>query len=174
MAWNDLTVRYPLDNARLVAMVSGGGVVIETGAFDYTEGRSPISFDDPGTPNENPTLQFVARFGVRDAPVPEASEAVEARIVLSGIHSDGPFEIRGEGWFGYDEHGNPEGWFEEPPVILVDSLGERAPFDEKPMTDAEFQAYLKEVHPRPPRQYRQALRAREIDVDDSHPISVYR
>lgn len=144
---------FRIKEARIVAAIHGGGAIVEHANLIFTEGRSWEGGSDGSS-----RLGYHALFEREDAD-PLASEGVEARIIITGQHECGKaIEIRGDGYFGYDDNGCVEGTFEEPPLILVES--ESDPTSLKP--DGGFG---ENPPPKPPKQYLDALRQR-VDQND--------
>jgi hypothetical protein len=178
MVWENTTRRYELRNARIVAAIDGGGAMIETGDFVYEEGRHPTRFSDDGT-GDPPWLELFYGFSVIDAPTPDATESVEARILIDGDGEAGRMEIRGNGWIGYDENGFVNGWFETPPKMLLDHGAKMPdwPVDPKrgELSFGEWMAHMEATKPRTSAEYDRATRSRDgidkdwpgaLDVDD--------
>jgi hypothetical protein len=121
--WDDMTATYTLTNVRIVATLDHeGGAIVETvDRLECYEGRTYQIYGS-GT-GEGPytyALEYGLGFSVADAPAPDAAQSSMARIVLCGTHTNGiRVEMRGDGWIGYDNLGNVEGRFDEPPVILA-------------------------------------------------------
>ena len=105
--------------------------------------------NDGDEPDRPPFLQREMTFHRHGRLEPLSVAMTKARIVIDGTTGDGPLEIRGDGYFGYDEHGQLEGSFSEPPMMLLAKLEfpemEAAAMDEKewvatePVEPAEFQ-----------------------------------
>lgn len=166
MAWENLVTSYTIRNARIVAMLKDGGAIVETGDFEYREGRYATEYGGAG--RDHPCqLEHTASFGTLDAPAPDASEVTQARIIIDGECEDGPVEIRGEGWFGYDEKGNVEGRFEPGlPDILLDFVPEVEPDPGEPkMSTREWLEYSLNLKAKTSAQFERAARGRSIEDD---------
>ena len=162
MPWNNTTRDYELRDARIVALILGGGAIVERGDFVFREGRDPISFTDEEDPTNPPLLEYICGFRPLDAPEPEASESTEARIVIEGESEGGRLEIRGPGWVGYDDRGFFSGWFDDPPKMILDRLPRVLPDkDERPLSPAEVDALYDSIRPRTSAEYDRATRCRE-------------
>lgn len=165
MAWDNLKTTYVIRNARIVAMVKDGGAIVEQGDFSYEEGRWATEYG--GSQRENPPrLEHTASFQTLGAPVPDAGEAVEARIVIDGTCDDGPIEIRGNGWFGYDDNGNIEGRFEPSlPDIFLDTMPPHEPEPEDEMSFEERVDWIGNLKVKTSPQFERAARGRSFDDD---------
>ncbi len=154
MAWDDLTTTYTLRNARIVAALDDGGAVVDTCDIDYVEGRFATEVGEDDRP---PFLEpeFTFHSTGRDDPI--AVAMTEARIVIDGVTDDGPLEIRGNGYFGYDENGQIEGRFIEQPAMLLDALPEYP----RSAANDEDEATFQRVEPAQPPQYVRACRRYE-------------
>lgn len=146
MAWDGLEVGYQIANARIVAMLEDGGAVVVTGDVQCVEGRNAIGYSEDDS-NNPPRLEYVFRFAVGEDRDPNATVSVEAQIVIDGTHHDGPLEIRGQGWIGYDELGNCCGWFEQPPVMLLDTM----PTYEGPDRSVSQEEWVRTISQREPK-----------------------
>jgi hypothetical protein len=105
MVWGDTTTTYVICQARIVAMVKDRGAIVELGDFEFEEGRLAVEYGGVDADQHPPLLEYTAAFRTLGAGMSDAGEAVEARIVILGTCDDGPIEIRGDGWFGYDDKG---------------------------------------------------------------------
>jgi len=162
MAWGDLATRVQIKGAKFVGAVIDGGVVIETHDIEYVEGRLRASTDHEHEKVGTKHLGFVMAFGTIGASDPDCGVSVEARIIITGKAADGFVEIRGNGWFGYDEKGNIEGWFNEVPAMLVRAVVPH-PNDDKPeMDEADWLKHLKETSPKASEAFDWAGRGRSI------------
>lgn len=120
--WPSLVVEFELKNARVVATLGddGGAIVEQVPRLYFSEGRL-VSFEMPRGAALN-LYEYNCHFGVMDEGDPMASSSSQARIVISGVFSNGlRLEIRGDGWIGYDDKGNLEGCFDSPPVMIRES-----------------------------------------------------
>lgn len=158
-AWDGMTTEFELHHARVVATLAwGGGAIVENDQhLLFIEGRS-YEFDGEG----KETLAYRTTFEVAGKPPAQAAEGVEAMIVIEGTHSNGlRLEIRGKGYVGYDDRGDLDGGFDEPPVMLVDDAGD--PDDngqaEPDLSDEEFEELMR-TEPKLSEQYRRALAGR--------------
>lgn len=116
--WAEMVHTYLIERARVVATLGddGGAIVEQVERLECREGRVLHSHGD-----DTYILEYMFGFGVADAPEPDAGQSVEARIVISGQHTNGlRLEIRGPGWIGYDNLGNIEGCFTEAPVMITE------------------------------------------------------
>jgi hypothetical protein len=137
--------------------LKGGGAVVDTAQLRFTEGRRLEGRIDDGD-----YLGYHASFEVEGAQ-PLASESVRARVVISGIHESGvPIEVRGDGWFGYDDNGQPDGFFDHPPEILIVTDDDH---DDEVGADDDRTPFIPNPAPRPPKQYLDAIRGRPANVD---------
>lgn len=166
MGWDNLITTYKIRNARIVVMLKGGGAIVEQGDFEYEEGRYAVEYGaaDRLVPSQ---LEHAAAFRTLGAPVPDAGEAIQARIVIDGMCDDGPVEIRGDGWFGYDDKGNIEGRFEPNlPDIYLDFIPDDEPKPvENEMSAAEWLHYSLNLKAKVSGQYERAARGRPIEDD---------
>lgn len=156
MSLSDSLLTYVLTNARVVALVDGGGAVIEHGDIEYREGRVATI---GGHNAETCTLAPVWAFSVVGAPVPDASELGDAQIVIEGDHEDQRIELRGTGAFGYTDTGHFEGEFYASPVIILDHYPE--PTDEPVPSDFtadEWGSRMGVIEVKAPEQFRRAQR----------------
>lgn len=163
MSLNDTTVTYALTNTRVVALVEGGGVVVEKGKdLEYIEGRSIIL----GAPDYDvPQLEVCCRFNIVDAPTPDMMELTDAWSTIEGDCDGQRIELRGQGNFGYTDHGTFEGTFSEPPKMILEQVPESRTADEDDaddgLTPAEWMAYMETVTVEALPQFDRACRARE-------------
>ena len=163
MVWENTTRKYELRNASVIAMIEGGGAMIETGDFVYEEGRTPNRYSDDGTAHP-PMLETLFGFSVIDAPDPDATESVEALIVIDGDGEAGRMEIRGDGWIGYDENGFVSGWFDDSPKMLLDHGAKMPEYPDRPgqeLSRAEWLAHMEVTRPRTSAEYDRATRSRD-------------
>jgi hypothetical protein len=118
--WTGGTADFTLNNARIIALLDDCDTIVEEGlTLLICEGRSP-AFEKLGRDQERHSLHYHLSFGVVGAPDPDASTWTEGRIVITGMHESGlVLEISGEGYMGYEDHGLPEGNFDDPPTINV-------------------------------------------------------
>jgi hypothetical protein len=154
--WTGLTVEFELRDVRLVATFGhdGGAIVENLRSLTCAEGRlySYEARDD----RELHTLQYIFSFGALAESDPMASSSAGARIVITGRHRNGhQIEIRGNGWFGYDDQGNVEGMFDVPPVIITEDPDLIQFEDAKIEPHARFPEF-----PMPPQYTRATLRVR--------------
>lgn len=166
MAWGDLAIRIRIEGAQFGGAVVDGGMVIETHDIEYVEGRMPSQVDDSFEGGGTKHLGFIMSFGTINAAVPDCGVAVEARIVISGHATEGFVEIRGDGWFGYDENGNIEGRFDNPPVILVRETVPDLAVERPELTDSDWQEHISRVTPKTSEQFEWAGRGRSISEGD--------
>lgn len=120
-AWNTFMREFVVENARVVATLgTDGGALVEClPKLHCAEGRL-YTFQLVGNETLN-AFEYVFTFHQDDEGDPMASQSVEARIVIEGMHTSGHrLEIRGNGWIGYDNNGKLEGRFDDPPVMLTD------------------------------------------------------
>lgn len=118
--WDAGTVDFTLSDARIIALTDDGDTIVEEGlTLLISEGRS-AAFEYYGEERERHSLHYHLSFGVVGAPEPDASTWAESRIVITGNHESGvKLEISGNGFMGYEDHGLPEGNFDDPPSIIV-------------------------------------------------------
>ncbi|WP_394648167.1 hypothetical protein [uncultured Sphingomonas sp.] len=145
-----------LTNARVVALLDGGGAVIEQADVEYREGRmATVGGYDAATVSLAPVWAFSAV----DAPVPDASELNEAQVVIEGDYDGQRIEMRGAGTFGYTNTGHFEGEFHAPPMIILERYPER---DEEPgsseYTTEEWITRMGDIGVMASEQYRRAQR----------------
>lgn len=156
MSLADSTLTYTLANARVVALLDGGGVVVEQAVVEYREGRMATTSGD-----EEPTCSLTPMwaFSAAGAPVPDASEMNEAQIVLEGDYDGQRIEVRGSGTFGYTDSGHFEGEFFAPPLIILERFPEQQAEDDPPeFTTEEWIVRMSEIEVKAPEQYRRAQR----------------
>lgn len=168
MAWDDTTTKYVICQARIVAMVKDRGAIVELGDFEFEEGRLAVEYGGEDADQHPPLLEYTAAFRTLGAGMPDAGEAVEARIVIDGTCDDGPIEIRGDGWFGYDDKGNVEGRFEPlPPTVFLDYIREddTAPRDVG-MSQEERLEWMMNTSPQLSEQYKRAVRRLRSNEED--------
>lgn len=163
MTWSGLEVSYRIAGARVVALVDGGGAVVVNGDVDCIEGRSPIAYAEVDALNPA-RLQYAFRFAVGEDREPDATVSVEAQIVIDGAHRDGPVEIRGHGWIGYDELGRCSGWFEQPPTILVDTMSSDGTGDEIASPE-EWARTVGQLEPKTTPEFERAARGRSVESE---------
>ena len=153
------TYSFEMTDARVVAILDeGGGAVVEEGlSLTLTEGRlATIPSRDGGFDRDEYNFGFMVTGGDD----PEASEAVEARIVLTGTDDAGRLlDIRGHGWIGYDNHGAIDGFFEDPPTILIHRKGT----GDRP---SDLDRLWSGHPPQPSAEYLRASRGRTSEEDD--------
>ncbi len=168
MAWDNLTTTYVIRQARIVAMVKDRGAIVEVGDFEFEEGRFAVEYGSEDADRYPPLLEYTAAFRTLGAGVPDAGEAMEARIVIDGTCDDGPVEIRGDGWFGYDDKGNVEGRFEPlPPTIFLDFIPQdEAPQPDDGMSTDERVRWMMSISPKTSAQYERAGRDLRSNEDD--------
>lgn len=162
MPWDEQRARYEIREARLVAAIKDGGVVIENRDVLYEEGRFGRQFDDDVTlasPIDLTQQYLISTLGQSEG---DASTMTEARIVINGRIGDQNIEVRGEGWFGYDENGCFTGSFDEAPQILIN----REPGDPDELVDEQSSMRGLGPVPRYPRQFERATRARPPQEDE--------
>lgn len=119
--WNGTTWEFDLTNARIVATLGAhrGAIVENPSKLTCWEGRL-YSFESREDGPVN-LLEYRFGFSAQHDADPMASTAVAGRVVITGRHPNGlQIEIRGDGWIGYDDKGNVEGTFDEPPVIITE------------------------------------------------------
>lgn len=153
-----MSIEFEIREARLVASIADGGAVVENGlTICFDEGRYE-SYESRGEGEPMvASLDYHATFHAKDQEPGDRSEAVSARIVIEGTHENGlRLEIRGDGWFGYDEHGHFEGTFTEPPIMLIDEVEDDDEPEVETLSEAE-QKRLQGLRPNPPEQYRKAI-----------------
>lgn len=172
MSLNDTTITYALANTRVVALVEGGGVVVEEGKdLEYIEGRSIIL----GAPDYDvPQLEVCCRFNIVDAPTPDMMELTDAWITIDGDCDGQRIELRGQGNFGYTNHGTFEGTFTEPPKMILEQVPESQSANDDDVDDgltaAEWMAHMDTVPVKASPQFDRACRAQDPkneDEDDS-------
>ncbi|MHA6724266.1 hypothetical protein [Sphingomonas sp. RS2018] len=166
MAGEPRSLEWTITQARIVALLSlEGGAIVEHGDYEVSEGRRPtLGFSDEGK-TEQAGFDYYCGFGVIGAAPPDASEATEAFVVIDGTGPHGRIEIRGNGFFGYDDQGNPEGWFDEPPMMLLDE------YPAPPATDDQQDDYDSDrvinAQPKLSEEYQRALRGRVPHAADT-------
>lgn len=147
---------FTLTSARVVAVLNGGGAVVEETDVEYREGRVAMTTGD-----EEPTCSLapVWAFSAVGAPVPDASELNEAEIVLEGDYDGQRIEVRGTGTFGYTDTGHFEGEFYTPPMIILERYPEQQIDDGPPeFTTEEWVSRMSEIEVKPSEQFRRAQR----------------
>lgn len=172
MPWGDLQSLFVLDDVRVIATFEydGGAIVELVSKLECIEGRR-FTMGGECADRESAAylLEYHFSFGVADAPEPMAGQMAEARIVITGKHSNGKrVEIRGNGWIGYDNDGNIEGDFQRPPVMITEETEFPPIGDDEEMSAEEFERHLQAEY-RMPRQFEDALvrvPARGWDDDD--------
>jgi hypothetical protein len=163
MSLNDTTITYSLTNARVVALLDGGGVVVEKGKdLEYIEGRSMIL---TAPDYKVPLLEVSCRFNMLDAPIPDMMELSDAWITIEGDCDGQRIELRGEGNFGYTDHGTFEGTFSEPPKMILEQVPKQRPNEDDDVDDgltpAEWMAHMETVRVKASPQFDRACRARD-------------
>jgi hypothetical protein len=157
--WKNLDVDYKITGGRIVALLEGGGAVVEQHDLTFSEGRSQVVYTN-GAEETEYSLEYRASFEVTGSATPYAADETPAFIVLTGVHESGNrMEVRGKGLFGYDDKGSPSGHFEEPPIIIVDDIPDdpTGPHDENYSVERWLE-HMENVHPQPSDEYRRALR----------------
>ncbi len=160
MSLSESLLSYVLTNARVVALLDGGGVVVEQGDVDYREGRMATTSGD-----DEPTYSLVPvwAFSAVGAPVPDASELTDAEMVLEGDYDGQRIEMRGSGTFGYTDTGHFEGEFYAPPMIILESFPEQQNVDgPAEFTTEEWVSRMSEIEVKPSEQFRRAQRCRAL------------
>lgn len=159
MSLNDTTITYPLTNTRVVALLDGGGVVVEEGKdLEYIEGRSIILI---APDYDVPLLEVCCRFNAVDAPTPDMMELTDAWITIEGDCYGQRIELRGQGNFGYTDHGTFEGTFAEPPKMILEQVPPSDSDVDDARTPEEWMEYMDTVTVKPSPQFAQACRARD-------------
>lgn len=159
--WDEMSIQFELRDARVVAILKGGGAVVEQGlVLSFIEGRHE-SYESRG--EDQPMisrLDYHGSFEVAGDSGGLTGEAAKAQIVIEGTHSNGRrLEIRGEGWLGYDERGRIEGTFTEAPDMMIDEVedDEEDEASEPAVPRKEWEALIAEVRPRPSQQFVRAM-----------------
>lgn len=149
--WDVPLWEFDLTKVRVVATLGHDrGAIVETLAkLTCWEGRLyTFSSGEDGPKN---LLEYRFGFAVENDADPMASESTMGRIIITGTHPNGlAIEIRGDGWIGYDDKGNLEGTFDEPPVIICE--------DHDPEYSPREREYAYPVFPMPPQYNRARLR----------------
>lgn len=157
--WSDLIAEFEIEDVRIVATLEhdGGALVELVDKLECREGRT--YHVHPGSrvgDDYTYTLEYGFAFTACGATNPLASQSSEARIVITGHHTNGKrMEVRGNGWIGYDNEGTVEGCFDSPPAILTEET-EFPPSDEPEWTDEQIAAHLRTDYPMP-KQFLDAL-----------------
>lgn len=166
-AWPDRCISYELTGARIVAIVVGGGALVETMDLRYDEGRMAMAYSEPHDyAHKPPELEPLYSFTQTPDVEHLASELIEASIVIDGAYDDGQLEIRGKGWIGYDDNGRLSGWFDEPPQMLLDTLPEREPGNDDDWSVDKWEREMGKHPPLPTAQFDRACRGRPDMPDD--------
>lgn len=133
--WSNGTVDFTLTDARIIAILEDCDTIVEEGlTLLISEGRS-VAFECLGDDHERHSLHYHLSFSVVGAPDPDASTWTEGKVIITGKHESGvTLEISGQGYMGYEDHGLPEGNFDDPPTINV----LRAPSDADRMKATAF------------------------------------
>lgn len=162
MPWGDLQSLFVLDDVRIIATFGhdGGAIVELVSKLECIEGRR---FATGGECADRESaaylLEYHFSFGVAGAPEPLAGQMAEARIVITGKHSNGKrIEIRGNGWVGYENDGNIEGVFESPPAMITEDT-EFPPVEGEDGEEIDPQEFLEQIRRdyRMPQQFEDAL-----------------
>jgi hypothetical protein len=162
MPWDEQRAKYEIREARLVAAIEDGGVVIENRDVLYEEGRFGRQYDDDVTLASPIDLTQQYLISTLDHSEGDASTMTTARIVINGRIGHQNIEVRGDGWFGYDENGYFTGSFDEAPQILVD----REAGDPDELIEETSSMRGLGPKPRHPRQFERATRARPPQDDE--------
>lgn len=161
------SVTYIITNARIVAVLEGGGAIVETHDIEYDEGRT-LMHDGPDI--ETPQLGFRCSFTIVGSGAPDKIETNRTHLVIEGDCEGQRTELRGDGYFGYTGTGDCEGSFISPPAILLEREPKAAGVndddhddDEDEQTEderiEEWLAYVETVEVLPSEQFRRAQRA---------------
>lgn len=132
--WATLMREFWLTETRIVATLGPErGAIVETPPrLLCSEGRMwtlEHRGEEDGTAEQ---LEYGFNFACHEDAEPLPSETVDARIIISGTHSNGlRIEIRGDGWIGYDEQGRVEGRYDQPPYILIEADHDDDEFDSR-------------------------------------------
>ena len=161
MAIDSPAQEYRITKARIVAMIEGGGVVVEHRDLTYQEGRLA---GYAGIDQQTPQLLLNCGFTVLGSALPDVVEMNRARMVVEGDCDGQRIEIRGSGHFGYTDAGLPEGSFSRPPAILLDVIPELPASEEPDMSPEEWQRTIGTKKVVAPNEYRRAQRA--IDAEE--------
>lgn len=133
-AWDNGYVDFELTDARIIAMIEDEPVIVEEGlTLLLSEGRSR-SWARELDGSELSKLEYHFQFAVVGEHEYESSSGQDGMIIITGKHECGAsMEIKGEGYYGYDDKGRPEGSYDMPPEIrfltgqsLPDKLKEAA------------------------------------------------
>lgn len=145
----DLSYDFKLLKVQVVAIFEheGGALVHDGLALTLSEGRSWSAGDDLSR------HYYSFEFAETEAPEPEACEAAEAKVVITGTDENGRrMEIRGKGWLGFSDHGRLEGRFDQPPIMLTGDGPE----------DGEERGWPSGPRAKPSKEYLRALRGRTL------------
>lgn len=162
------SVTYILQNARIVAVLEGGGAIIEHRDIEYEEGRV-LMYD--GDDRDTPQLGFSCSFTVVGSEAPDMVELKRAHLVIEGDCEGQRIELRGEGHFGYTEKGDCEGDFLLAPAIILERDPKPATTsvndnDDEEMGDDEMAEWLEHqqsLSVLAPDEYRRAQRAPDAE-----------
>jgi len=157
--WDTTTRKYVLTSAELIATfgVDQGAISERVDKLSCIEGRLYSFETDEGRTLHQ--LEYFFGFADMDDSDPMASQSSHARIVITGTHSNGlKLEIRGNGYFGYDDRGKIEGHFETPPIIITED-GDLEPDDFEPHEDDTPRGLIR--FPMPPNYQRATRRVNE-------------
>jgi len=125
--WDDRYVDFTLTDARIIAMIEDEPVIVEDGlTLLLSEGRSR-SWARQLDGSELSKLEYHFQFVVVGDHEYESSSGQDGVIIITGKHECGALlEVKGEGYYGYDEKGRPEGSYDVPPEIRF-LLGQSLP-----------------------------------------------
>lgn len=160
--WDVPLWEFDLTKARVVATLGHdrGAIVENLAKLTCWEGR--LYTFESGEDGPLNLLEYRFGFSAEQEADPMASTSTMGRIVITGTHPNGlQIEIRGDGWIGYDDKGNLEGTFDDPPVIIAE--------DHDPEYSPREREYEFPDFPMPPQYNRARLRAsqtRRIWTDD--------
>jgi hypothetical protein len=153
LPWADLRTIFVLRDVRVVATFSddGGAIVELLEKLECSEGRHYIETGERADRKlATHILDYNFSFGVPGVPDPLAGQAALARVVITGTHTNGKrIELRGDGWIGYDNDGNIEGNFEQPPVMITEETHFPPNPDLHEMTAEELEAHFNADYPMP-------------------------
>lgn len=118
--WSEKYLEYLLSDARIIAILNEGGTMFEDGLnLLLSEGRG-TGYTTLQDDRERTTLEYRFEFCVAPQQQWESLVSKAALITITGMHDSGvKLENSGPGYMGYNEHGLPEGNFDEPPMIEV-------------------------------------------------------
>lgn len=163
--WQQWVREFELTNVRVIATFGddGGAISEAVPSLQCIEGRlATTSFHEDQPLHQ---LEYYFGFAARAEADPMASSSTFGRVVILGTGPSGvQIEIRGGGWIGFDEKGNLEGRFDDPPIIITDD-SDPEPYDDDETVTTPDGIVIWENIPLPPQYKRAIRRVPPVDLD---------